>query len=130
MSLKQPLDCNSGRASNLGCGQNHIKYNMIYNMIPSGDNDMTALSIIIPDALAQDSSLIAKKMHISRSQFIRLAIENEIKAYQLKKEQQAMVAGFKAIKQHAAYLDEMDDLEQLDIKLKDEAEFWWKRWPY
>jgi len=86
---------------------------------------MTALSIIIPDALAQDSSWIAKKMHISRSQFIRLAIENEIKAYRLKKEQQAMIAGFKALKQQAGYLEEINEFEQLDVDLKDEGE-WWK----
>jgi len=41
---------------------------------------MTALSINISDELAQDSLSIAKDMHISRTQFIRLAIENEIKA--------------------------------------------------
>ena len=69
---------------------------------------MTVLSIVVPDELAQDSSLIAKKMHISRSQFIRLAIENEIKAYRLRREQQDMVAGFNALKQQAGYLDEVN----------------------
>ena len=96
-------------------------------MVFNGDTYMTALSIVVPDELAQDSSLIAKKMHISRSQFIRLAIENEIKAYRLKIEQQAMIAGFKAVKQQALYLEEMIDLEQLDVNLKDEGEFWWKK---
>ena len=66
---------------------------------------MTALSIVVPDELAQDSSLIAKKMHISRSQFIRLAIENEIKSYRLKRDQNQMAIGFKALKQHASYLN-------------------------
>ena len=75
---------------------------------------MTALSIVLPDELAEDSSLIAKTMHISRSQFIRLAIENEIKAYRLKKEQQNMVVGFKALKQQVSYLEEINDLEGLD----------------
>ena len=88
---------------------------------------MTALSIVVPDELAQDSALIAKKMHISRSQFIRLAIENEIKAYRLMREQQDMVVGFKALKQQASYLNEMNDLEQLDVNLKDEGAFWWKK---
>ena len=87
---------------------------------------MTALSIVVPDELAEDSSLIAKNLHISRSQFIRLAIEHEIQAYRLKQEQQAMVVGFRALKQQASYLDEINDLEQLDVTLKDEGEFWWK----
>ena len=105
-------------------------YRMIYDIINhivfNGDTYMTALSIVVPDELAEDSSLIAKKMHISRSQFIRLAIENEIKAYRLMREQQDMVFGFRALKQQASYLDEMNDLEQLDVNLKDEGEFWWK----
>jgi metal-responsive CopG/Arc/MetJ family transcriptional regulator len=88
---------------------------------------MTALSIVVPDELALNSSLIAKKMHISRSQFIRLAIENEIKAYQLMREQQEMVVGFRALKQQASYLDEINDIEQLDVHLKDEGDFWWKK---
>ena len=87
---------------------------------------MTALSIVVPDELAESSSLIAKKMHISRSQFISIAIENEIKAYRLRKDQQEMVVGFQALKQQASYLDEMNDFEQLDVNLKDEGEFWWE----
>ncbi len=88
---------------------------------------MTALSIMVPDELALDSSLIAKQMHISRSQFIRLAIENEIKSYKIKKAQKAMVAAFNTIKQHPGYLIEMDEIERLDDPLKAEGEFWWKK---
>ncbi len=95
-------------------------------MVFNGDIDMTALSIVVPDELAKDSFLIAKKMHISRSQFIRLAIENEIRTYRLKNEQQEMVLGFMALKQQASYLDEINDIEQLDVHLKDEGECWWK----
>jgi len=104
----------------------YIKYDIINDMVFNGDTYMTALSIVVPDELAQDSSLIAKKMHMSRSQFIRLAIENEIKAYRLKREQQDMVVGFIALKQQASYLNEMNDFEQLDVDLIDEGEFWWK----
>ena len=95
-------------------------------MIFNGEINMTALSIVVPDALAEDSSWVAQKMHISRSQFIRLAIENEIKAYRLMREQEKMIDGFKALKQHEGYLEEMNALEQLDVNLKDEGEFWWK----
>lgn len=34
-----------------------------------------------------------------------------------------------ALKQHVSYLDEMKDLEQLDVNLKDEGETWWKEQP-
>jgi metal-responsive CopG/Arc/MetJ family transcriptional regulator len=88
---------------------------------------MTTLSIVVPDELAENISFIAKEMHMSRSQFIRLAIENEIKAYRLMKKQQDMVVGFRALKQQNSYLDEMHELEQLNVNLKDEKEFWWKK---
>jgi len=88
---------------------------------------MTALSIVIPDELAQDSSVIAKKMHISRSQFIRLAIKNEINAYRLMRAQQAMVDGFKTLKQKESYCDEISDIEQLDVHLQDDGELWWEK---
>ncbi len=87
---------------------------------------MTALSIVVPDDLARDSLLIAKRLHISRSQFIRLAIENEIKAYKLAKEQQDMLVGFKAVKDNLDYLEDIEKLEQLDVILKNEGESWWK----
>ena len=84
---------------------------------------MTALSILISDELAHDSSLIAKQMHISRSQFIRQAIENEVKSWRIKKEQSEMAAAFKAVKKHAGYLAETNEIEQLDTPFKDEEEF-------
>lgn len=88
---------------------------------------MTALSINIPDELAMDSLSIAKQMHISRTQFIRLAIENEIKAYKLKIEQNKMTAGFKALKRNNDYLLEVDELEEMDSPLVDEGDRWWEK---
>lgn len=88
---------------------------------------MTALSILVPDQLAQDSLSIAKQMHISRSQFIRLAIENEIASYRLKKDQSRMAAGFNALKKHPDYLIDMHDMERLDTPLNDEGACWWKK---
>lgn len=86
---------------------------------------MTALSILVPNELAQDSLLIAKQMHISRSQFIRIAIENEIKSFMIKKEQDRMVSGFKALKKNRDYLVELDEIAALDTPLKEEDESWW-----
>jgi len=88
---------------------------------------MTALSIIVTNELALDSLLVAKQMHISRSQFIRLAIENEIKSYNLKKEQARMAAGFNALKKQPDYLAETNDIEGLVAPLVDEGDSWWKK---
>jgi metal-responsive CopG/Arc/MetJ family transcriptional regulator len=86
---------------------------------------MTALSIIVPDELAADSLSIAKQMHISRSQFIRVAIENEIRAYKLQKEQSRMLAGFKTLKKQPDYLVETHEIEALDAPLPEEKDNWW-----
>ena len=86
---------------------------------------MTALSIIISDKLAQESLYIAKQMHISRTQFIRLAIENEIKSYEIKQEQAKMLSSFNALKKHQDYLAEIDELSGLDTNLLDDGENWW-----
>ena len=89
---------------------------------------MTALSIIIPEALAHDSARVAKKMNMSRAQFIRLAIENEINHYHVQTEQIAMAAGFKALEHHPEYLNEINTLEGLNAMLPDEVEgAWWKK---
>lgn len=88
---------------------------------------MTALSINLSDELALDSLAVAKQMHISRTQFIRLAIENEIKAYKLQKEQSKMASGFKALKKNNNYLHEVDELEGLDTPLSDEGDAWWEK---
>lgn len=88
---------------------------------------MTALSILVPNELAQDSLSIAKQMHISRAQFIRIAIENEIKSFRLKKEQEKMLSGFNALKKNHDYLVELDDIAKLDTPLKDEEDSWWTK---
>ena len=88
---------------------------------------MTALSINISDELALDSLTIAKQMHISRTQFIRLAIENEVNAYKRQKEQSKMASGFNALKKHPDYLNEVDELSELDVTLIDEGDGWWKK---
>lgn len=98
---------------------------MIFDIIV--EDKMTALSIIIPEDLAEQSSSIAKELHISRSGFIRLAIENEIKAYRLKEEKNAMLIGIKAIKNNTDYQNESRELEHLDEPLKDEGSDWWKK---
>ena len=88
---------------------------------------MTALSIIVPNELALDSLLIAKQMHISRAQFIRLAIEKEITSYKLRKEQSRMASSFNALKKQHDYLVDTDDIERLDTPLIDEGDSWWKK---
>ena len=80
---------------------------------------MAALSIILPEKLAKNSAAVAKYMHLSRSQFIRQAIENEIKAFYKKRDQLAMAEGLKAVKKNPAYLKELRALEALDAPIED-----------
>lgn len=86
----------------------------------------TALSIQIPDELAVDSAAVAKQLHMSRSRFIRLAIENEIKAYKLRKEQEKMVSSFQALRQDPNYIEDVEDIVNLETPLHDDEDDWWK----
>lgn len=85
----------------------------------------TALSIHLPDELASASTTIAKHMHISRSQFIRLAVENEIKAFKLRKEQEKMAHGFKMLANDPNYLDDIEEIVNLETPLNNEEDEWW-----
>jgi metal-responsive CopG/Arc/MetJ family transcriptional regulator len=88
---------------------------------------MAAISIVLPDALANMSQAIAKKLHISRSQLIRVALEHEIQAFLKRQEQEALVESFNAMKKHKAYLIESEAIMSgLNTDYTDEGDEWWK----
>lgn len=89
---------------------------------------MTAISIALPESLAKMSKVIAKKLHISRSQLIRVALEHEIQAYLKRHEQEMLVESFNAMKKHGKYLLEADAIMTglNSDYTDDEGEDWWR----
>ena len=89
---------------------------------------MTALSIILSDALAKASQEAAGTLGISRTQFIRQAIIHELENFQTQLEQEAIVSSIAAMKKSKSYLKEAEKIEQeLNLDLPTEEEGWWNK---
>lgn len=87
----------------------------------------TAISLYLPERLAANSQKIAKHMHMSRAEFIRMAIEHEILNWQVKQEQAAIAKCFVLMNKNPDYLAESDEMmSELDEPLDDEDQ-WWKQ---
>ena len=89
---------------------------------------MIAISIHLPGKLAKASQKLAAKLQVTRAQFIRMAIEHEIKRRQIHEEQLAMVKCFSFMKKNKEYLAESEEIMQgFNTPLDDEKEQWWKK---
>src|SRR5579872_4953220 len=77
-----------------------------------GINIMTALSLHLPDKLAQASTEAAYSLGISRTEFIRQAIEHELKNLRIQQELEAIVKSFASMKKHPDYLKEMEEIDE------------------
>lgn len=88
---------------------------------------MTALSIHLPEKLALASTKTAKKLGISRSEFIRLAIKHEVERIEKQNALEMMVGGFNAMKKSESYKKESDEIESgFDEDLPEEENDWWE----
>lgn len=88
---------------------------------------MTTLSITLPENIAQASQNMAKKLGITRTQFIRLAISHELEKVAAQAEIEAMAQSMKAMKTSKEYLAEAEEImEGLNAELPEEEESeWW-----
>ncbi len=87
---------------------------------------MTTLSIALPNKLAEASQEVARKLGLSRTEFIRQAIAHELEAVKAKFEQEAIIKSFNAMKQNQAYLSEADELDTgFDTDLPKDGDDWW-----
>jgi metal-responsive CopG/Arc/MetJ family transcriptional regulator len=90
-------------------------------------SNSAAISLHLPFHLVQTSQKLARQLHMSRAQFMRMAIEHEIKNWQIKQEQMAMAKCFLAMHHNEDYLKESDEIIQgLDTPLTNEKDEWWK----
>jgi metal-responsive CopG/Arc/MetJ family transcriptional regulator len=91
-------------------------------------NIMTTLSITLPDPLAKASREVAKKLGVSRTQFIRIAIAHELENFKQKSQQEEIVNSFSVMKKSKDYLQEAEKIYKgFDTDLPDEGDEWWKK---
>jgi len=89
---------------------------------------MTTLSLILPDPVAKASKVAAKRLGISRTQFIRQAIAHELQNFDAQLEQEAIVKSITAMKKNKAYLKESTEIsEGFSSELPKEADEWWNK---
>ena len=74
------------------------------------NNYMATLSITLPDNVADSSNKVAKRLGISRTEFIRRAIIHELDNYRAQLEQNNIIQSFNAMKKSGRYLKESEEL--------------------
>lgn len=87
---------------------------------------MIAISLKLPDELAEESKRLADRIGISRTELIRRALQNELAHIRRQQELAEMAAGFRAMRESDAYLEESERLDEaLTEPLPNEPENWW-----
>ena len=89
---------------------------------------MTTLSINLPESIAKASQNMAKKLGMSRTQFIRIAISHELENVESRIEQENMAQSLIAMKTSKQYLAEADEImEGLNTELPEDESGWWSK---
>jgi predicted transcriptional regulator len=73
---------------------------------------MIAISLKLPDDLAEASTKLADQIGITRTELIRRALRHELERIQRQQEQTAMAASFRAMGKSDTYLEETRLLDE------------------
>jgi metal-responsive CopG/Arc/MetJ family transcriptional regulator len=88
---------------------------------------VTAISLKLPDELAQQSTRVAEKIGISRAELIRIALEHELAVINKCLEREDMAKALEAMREDPDYERENAILDQgLMDGLPNEPENWWQ----
>ncbi len=88
---------------------------------------MTAISLKLPDDLAQESKSVADKIGISRTELIRQALRHELDEIEARLERAAMARALQTMRDDSAYIQESEAVyESLTESLPNEAKNWWQ----
>jgi len=87
---------------------------------------MIALSIQLPEHLAEASRRLARKLGISRSELIRRSLAHEIESVEAELERTAMAEGLRALGRNATAIEELETLDNgLVETLPEDKDAWW-----
>jgi hypothetical protein len=105
-----------------------IIFDIIFSILIYTIFNMTNLSIILPDTIAEASTKVAKELGVSRTEFIRRAIIHELDNYKTKSEELGIIKSFNAMKQSTKYSKESKKLiDSLFTELPQEEDKWWDK---
>lgn len=91
---------------------------------------MTALSFNLPDLLTKESTKFARKLGISRSEFIRRAIIHELEEVKKYETQKEIIDSFTAMKKNSVYQKHILQItEEFEDYLPNEESKWWTKKP-
>lgn len=86
---------------------------------------MPTLTVKMPEPLAKESQQAAENLGMTRSAFIRQALEHELANIRADQERQHMAASFRAMAASPDYMRESEMLDQgLGDSLPEEADWW------
>ncbi len=89
---------------------------------------MTNLSINFPDNIVKITNEVAKKLGVSRTEFIRQAVVHELNNFQIQLEQNDIIKSFAAMKKSKKYQEDTELLmDGLNSVLPQEGEEWWNK---
>ena len=102
---------------------------MIFNTYINTQIDiMAAISLNLPDDLAQESKMVAEQIGITRTELIRQALRHELDQIKARMERLAMAEAIQAMKQDPEYLRESEELDAgLTEALPNEKDAWWQK---
>ncbi len=88
---------------------------------------MAAISLKLPDDLAEESKALAEQLGITRTEFIRQALRHEVREVKAEIERQSMAKALEAMREDPEYLQESEQLENgLEHPLPNEPDHWWQ----
>ena len=105
-----------------------VIFDIIFSILIYTIFNMTNLSIILPGAIAEASTKVAKEFGVSRTEFIRRAIIHELDNYKTKSEELGIIKSFNAMKQSTKYSKASKKLiDSLFTELPQEEDKWWDK---
>ncbi|MGF1546418.1 MAG: ribbon-helix-helix protein, CopG family [Thiotrichales bacterium] len=88
---------------------------------------MAAISINLPDDLANEAKRLAERIGVSRTELIRSAVKHEIEALKAQLEREEIRKAFKHMRVDSNYRGESNNLDEgLNTPLVDEEDNWWR----
>jgi len=88
---------------------------------------MTAISLKLPDSLAEESKAIAERIGISRTELIRQALRHELDQIKVDLDRALIAKALKAMAENTGYIQESNAFyDSIGDELPEEPENWWK----